>query len=408
MITSTVLSTEEISQTIRDIVSDNEDAFQDTWVAVIERQLQDRDAIQETAKAVKKQHSSATIQHIHKTTSLFAPLKNDSDSDNFTLESIIPSKPLVFHDDDNKPYKQNGKPNQKNTVGLDSEVVAELHKRYPGVALKVAIRNLLGLPMLEAIECWQSWEDNIIKERYPWGGSMAISTDVDRSPDAIRGRARKLGIRKGTYRPSSAWLTSQEVANIFGSHYTIVVKWVNAGLLESTRVSGKGKKGFMFFTQKQIANFMEHHTFTYPHERVREDYQRYIPKWLIEWLTLCQASPQVGFTRSGLQHFAIKGKIPTKRGYFRQWYVRIEDIKHYLEARQKQSKKQPYSVTLYNGLKHYIWQDEDGDYYLRCRSRETTKPILSKAYKRHLHLAQGYPTCKVCLGILKTYRKQGK
>ena len=160
---------------------------------------------------------------------IFSLQKPFHNTENFTLEDIIAS-PEIPPDD--AEFKRNGKPAGRQ-INLDAETTAKLRERFGNLPLGRAIRSLVGLSPVQKQDAWQEWEDDIIKERYSWGGSVAVKLEVERSFDAIRERARFLGVKFVHFKPCADWFTPKEVARIVGVEYSTLWKMVKTGIVKS-------------------------------------------------------------------------------------------------------------------------------------------------------------------------------
>ena len=177
------------------------------------------------------------------------PLEN---TESFTLEDILASPEIIMSDAE---YKRNSRKAERQ-VSIDNETIAILKLRFGNIPLGRAIRSLVGLPPIEKQDEWQEWKDNVIRECYSWGGSIAVlAQDVKRSANAIRRRAGVLKIKAGNFKPNAKWLSLHDIAAIFHCHYTLVFRWCKKGLLKPI-IKLEGRKREAFFTETELIRFI--------------------------------------------------------------------------------------------------------------------------------------------------------
>lgn len=333
--------------------------------------------------------------------SLQKPLGN---TENFTLEDILASPELL---PDDAEYRRNGK-KQGKQVTIDQETVDHLRLRFGNIPLGRAIRSLIGLPPLEKQEAWQVWEDDVIKEWYPCAGSAGVlAQDVKRSPDAIRARAQVLSVKAGNLKPNDEWLSMKEIASIFNCDYTLVWKWFNRGLIRPiAQLSNRHRD--VFFTNTELIRFIEKYPFVYPHERITNGYRKYLPDKLFEYISTKEASKILSYSISDINNLIDKGHIACMRGFGRQRYVKLGDLRNYLNSpRQRKPKRLlPYKVIDTGERRHFVQQDDEGIWCLVCNKGLAV--VYDPEWRRigiKLRFSRGYPTCKNCLAILKRQEK---
>lgn len=323
------------------------------------------------------------------------------------MEQVIAS-PRVTPDD--APYKRNGKPS-KHCVVLDSETTLKLKERFGNIPLGRCIRSLLKLPPLEKVEAWQEWEDNIIRECYPWGGSLSVkSQDINRTYAAIREQARKLGIRRECFRPQEDWLTLKEVSNILGCHSSLVYRWCKRGYIEPIKLKAPIKH-LTFITQKALIAFIKQYPFVFPHEKLHISYRSFLSQETLEWVTTHEASKLLFFSVHAINNYIDRGHIPVRKGFRRQRYVKIKDIQNLLQKPPRKARLiKPLEWKLWENpiskIKHLIVKDEEGDWYKVCQGY-LVRPIYTKLWLKYgyrLKLSRGCPTCKICKEVLRKHQ----
>ncbi len=399
-VSNSILNTDDISRLIREETGSNDDAFQDAWVLVLRNNLTEPSAIRQVARKERKHHVSARITQQHREQSLDAPLGDTT----LSLHDLLPA-PEAFSDTHTAPPVPHLRPT-KGHMQVDPETLAAILSRFPGKSLAESVRLLAGLPPSTKTTRWQQWEDDIIAERYSWGGTKAVQLDVSRTPAAIQSRARTLGIRRGVFRPSLGWLTAKETAEGLHMGRRVITQLVTDGLLEAQRVRDIGRFPTVFLTRKSLREFMEQHPFQYPHEKVEPGFASLVPQWLNEWRPI--QSEQTSFPMGivMLYRHIQRGDFPHRIGRNRRLYARPVDVQAF-NARPKPPRRhrpQPFGVVAYGDVKHYLFTDTEtpaDQARLWCK-KHTTIPILA------IRKARGRPTCRVCLSTLKSYQQKGR
>lgn len=395
-----------INELIRSVTDGNEDAFQDVWVSILEGNCQTEEDILAKAREAKKH----TCIHNYPERSLQKPLTYDSDKP-LTLEDTISSPELQ---PDDTGYRRLGKP-QGSATHLDDETKDKLRERFGNFPLGRAIRSLVGLPPKENKEAWQGWEDDIIKECYSWGGTVAvIASGVKRKATSINWRASKLGIKRGTTRPKDDWLTPTEVATIFHCRNTTIYEWCGNGSLNHLVYKAEKRK-FVFITKVQLVEFMQEHPFMYPHERMTGSFRQYIPHMLSEYISIKEAAEKFHYSLGGIYHQINNGMIPCIRGYGRKkYYIKLQNLEAYLNNPipifEKLHNKDWKLHRGFNGIIHLIRPDDEGWWWRVCGSGGY-KAVYSPDWEKYgfvFEFAKGNPTCKKCLEILRVSTKGAK
>lgn len=413
----------EIDKIIHSVIdNNNEDAIQDAWLKVLE-QLEQKaltdTQITELAKEAKENNRKAHNQTAFTERSLSEPIGKDKEDD-LTLETILPD---TYVDEQPKgadaPTKFQGHRPYKNVVGIDLDTAKILRTRYPNHPLIDAIRLAVGLQPLNRSRAWQEWEDNIIKEYYPNGGSWACRADLShRSRQIINQRARSLGINLKTkiIRGHESWLTVPEVATILGCHKAYIFKLVRDKILDVIPMNF-GKQQHFRFTEQMVAKFIKEYPFKYRHENLN-GFSKYAPEWLLNWIPISVAAKTVHLSLGTISSYARNKAIPMKYGVKNSVYVQINDIQNFLASKQPQSTKQPFKVAQYDTKSHCIINVEkikmDSGYhiigYKYCQPDSkyialvTKSPLYKINYKAKL--LRGYPTCSKCLSALNKFRKE--
>lgn len=243
---SLALSAEAVSAVIKERTGIDEDAFQDAWLRVIEGGISDEAAISAIAGECRRKNSSQAVGEMFRLKSLDAPLVHDDEG--FALKDVIAAPEAVA---ETVPAKYLGK-FSANQPRLDPETVSEIRRRYPGLPLGRAVRALVGLPPLEKRDAWQPWEDDVIRDRYPHGGSELVRLDVKRSRDAVIERARFLGVKRGEFCPSDEWMTPTALAKELDISPAWVSKLVTGGIIKpKLRLPGR-RFGRIFFDRSSV------------------------------------------------------------------------------------------------------------------------------------------------------------
>jgi hypothetical protein len=214
---------EKINKIIKEITGDNEDAFQDSWVKVLNDHCKDENDIKEYARQSLKEN----IPLLHKWSeiSLQKPLNNDNFNEKYVIGDTLSSPDEKTDEQIDKEINDNelfvasstGRINRKSFVRLDYDVYCAIEKVYPHDPLNHAIRKIVNLPPPDRDKLgWHKWEDAIIRARYLWGGARACTLDLNRTQMTIIERAKKLTVKAGkslnSYKPIPECLNIPELA----------------------------------------------------------------------------------------------------------------------------------------------------------------------------------------------------
>ncbi len=242
-----------ISQTIRGVVGDDDDLFQEAYAIVCERDRFTLSEVRGISRQVRKKAFSSRLTEQGILRSLDAPLRGDEERNGFTLASVLSAPDLEPADilEEQPQFSRRGRKRPGAETRLDQEVTDELEKRYPGVPYREAIRAVLGIKPLRT-GAWFPHEDAAIRRLYPSGGSILVRGEIDRSPGQITHRARKLGIRCVEFRPIAGLLKSAEVAKILRVSTPMIAKLVKAGVITPLRAGTGKRNGYLFFRPEDV------------------------------------------------------------------------------------------------------------------------------------------------------------
>lgn len=271
------IGVDRIGELIRGITGENEDAYQDTWVKVLSNHCQsEQDILGYAKQSIRKAYV-----HNQWERSIQVPLalKKDSHGDAITMEDVLASPEPEEPTSDQYVATSSGKINKQGYVLLDRDVYLEIKKRFPHDPLNHAIRKLVMLPPPERDKIgWHKWEDELIKVRYPWGGSRAVMMDLNRTRGAIESRAKFLRVSAGksinSYKPVAEWLNMPEVAEDLGCSWEVVNRLIKKGRIASIRVPRyhQGHDG-VFVTPEALAEYKgtdEYRTYKQKQETLRQ------------------------------------------------------------------------------------------------------------------------------------------
>lgn len=405
----------EIDRLIRSAVGNNEDMIQDAWVKVLESKASSDNEIIEASAEAREKTSKVNNQHLFAERSLFEPLGQDKEGE-LTLETLLPD---TYVDEQPKgadaPTKFT-RPCCKRTIQIDVDMASLLRQRYPDRTYKDGIRLLLGLQPTGINRAWQEWEDEIIREKYPYGGTFACQIDLSpkRTQKQINSRAHELGVKvkDRRLRGHPDWVSVPDLASHIGCSELHVRNLMRDNLLEFVPLP-KGK----VFTRQMITKFLHEHPFKYRHEKV-DGFCQYVPQWLFEWVTVYEASKQVALTPVTIGQYAREGYYPSHCGVNGKRYVRVKDVQYFLETRQEGFTHQPFKVVQGNTCSHYVINERrrslgrdneyviEADYYCSAEIHSTALVYKQPSCGIDFEVKnlRGYPTCKRCL--LKYYSSQ--
>lgn len=263
------LGIDKVSNLIRSVTKESEDAYQDAWVAVLEDHVGSAEDILAIAREIHHRHANETIAKEHKEISLDQPIGEYRDEGEFTFKDILRAPaPQTDEEIDHEidvttcyVTNSSGKRQVTDRWYLDPDVKAELKRLYPHDILKVAIRKVVGLPQAQRDKRgWYKWEDAIVMRRYPWGGARACALDICRSLNSINHRAKQLGVKAdilNSYKPCPAWLNIPELAERLGCKYGVAARLEKTGKIKAIRIPNyhQGHDG-VFFTPEAINEYL--------------------------------------------------------------------------------------------------------------------------------------------------------
>lgn len=264
------LGIEKVSEIIKSVTKDNEDAFQDAWLAIIGDHVGSEEDIRRVADEVSHKYFSEQQTKLRRDISPDTVVHESHQSfRDVTIGEMLEAPSLRSDEeidqdiDDDTPYvaTATGRVNRKGFVHLDQDTAMELRRLFPHDTYNVSIRKLIDLPPAERDKKpWYKWQDAIIRQRYSWGGARACSLDMSRSLNAINKRAQFLGIavkRMNSYRPHPLWLNIPELAAKLGCSYAIAVSLARSGKIESIRFPKyhQGRDG-VFFSPEAVAKYI--------------------------------------------------------------------------------------------------------------------------------------------------------
>jgi hypothetical protein len=262
------LGVEKVSEIIKSVTKDNEDAFQDTWLAIVGDHVGSEEGIRRVADEIAHKYSSERITRIRRDISPDTVIHESHQSfHDVTIGDMLEApKPRtdeeIDHDIDANTQYVAGKINHKGFVHLDWDTAKRLRELFPHDTFNVSIRKLVQLPPAERDKRpWYKWEDAIIRQRYPWGGARACSLDIFRSLNAINKRANLLGFsvnKLNSYKPFPDWLNITELAYKLGCSYTVAAQLEKSGKIQSIRLAKyhQGHDG-VFFSPKAVEVYIQ-------------------------------------------------------------------------------------------------------------------------------------------------------
>jgi len=395
---------DKINELIRNIIGGNEDAFQNTWVDILEKKPINLEQIRDIAQSKRKEAVSNYIANKYKTRSMDKPLSAE-EGETRTLYDVLPSKVIEQSPSDIERPRL-WKANYKSSCNLDAQTSKILKEKYPHLTYTQAVRMLVGLPIKLNLKKWQPWEDEILREQYPHGGSLAVGIEVKRSRNGISTRARRLGVHFKGYNFGDEILRTKDVCKILSTSKGRVNLLVKQGMLKAQRIKGRG--GYRIFKKGDLCNFLKEHPFQYRHDLLPDDYKGYVPKWVWKWLSPAEVAITLHICKDTIRERIRLGELPYRSYLKNAWYCRLEDAEHCVEMRKL--RRQPYKVwESPSGIRHYVYQDEENDWYLKCKGKQY-KPICLFGNEKLAYFTKyfrkGFPTCKVCLSLLRAYRKR--
>jgi hypothetical protein len=176
------LGIEKVSEIIKSVTKDNEDAFQDAWLAIIGDHVGSEEDIRRVADEISHKYFSEQQTKIHRDISPDTVICESTQSfrDVTIGEMLKAPEPRtdeeIDHDIDADTHyvaTSTGKVNRKGFVHLDWDTARRLKELFPHDTYNVSIRKLVQLSPAERDKRpWYKWEDAIIRQRYSWGGVL--------------------------------------------------------------------------------------------------------------------------------------------------------------------------------------------------------------------------------------------
>lgn len=339
---------ERVSELIRGITKDNEDAFQDAWEAILSDHVTTEDDVARISREICHRYNTEAIAKEHQEASLDEPIGEHQEEQTFTLKSIIPTQesaelayPPKFHHQSLNPQE----------VTLDKDTREILKRKFPNLSYRDAIRQLVGLPLAaKKRPLWQPEEDAVIRKVYSWGGTMAVHLELPgRDVNGIRARAKKLGCQFDTLRPKAEWLTTTQVANILGTHNKRVCDLTHNGKL--TPISLKYQGGVQFqFQPNEITKFIRTQVWEYHAEAISKPYQEYIPESRKVWVAVGEAARQAECHTNTILAYKKLGILEFHVASPYQLLVKVDDV-----LRAKKLAKVRRTVSLQNRERVCKW-----------------------------------------------------
>ncbi len=165
-----------------------DDCYQDIQVKILERLPQSDEEITAIATAVRKQHTTDYLRRKYTLQSLQAPIGGQGDNA-LTWESVLAEQPIEEPEDCSPAI-------EPSTRALVRFLIKELAE---GKSLNWSILSLLRRSselLTRYYRPWEAWEEDLLREKYPRGGRLAVALFVNRTVNAIASRTWLLGIRR--------------------------------------------------------------------------------------------------------------------------------------------------------------------------------------------------------------------
>lgn len=320
------LGVDKVTQLIKSVTGDNEDAFQDAWLAILEDHTGSEDDVLRVAKEVYHKYCNEAIAKEHTEVSLDEPIGEHQEEGHFTYENLIKAEPITPQ----LPAKFQ-QPHSPKSVYVDRETLNILKHKFPNLSYRDAIRQLTGLsPVPKEKVVWQPWEDQVIRSVYPWSGTIGGQLELPhRTILAIRGRATTLCIKFDRFNPHTEWLTTSQVAKILGTGNHRVYQLVKHHRLDHVSATRKGIP--LFFKPDHIAKLLREYIWDYRVEDVADGYRQYIPFKRYEWVTIEEAAQQANCHTSSIYLYKRLRLLTYHIAYPYQPLVSIKEV----EAAQK-------------------------------------------------------------------------
>lgn len=258
-----------INEIIRSETNGNEDAFQDTWVSILDGKATSEDEIRNLARGF----SHSNFVHKFAEVSLDEPLGNDNDGGHpITILDIMASPEIVI-DMQEPRHTRPAVISGKARVRIDQDVLKLLRDKFPGQPYQHALRQALGLPT-QGTKFWKQAEKEILKQNYSEMRIESLSEQLGRSVNSIRGEAYKLGLKKlkrARKTPTGAY-SKQDIIKIFSFGKSSLQHVTEKGLLHWSNY-----KGQQMFSRESIVEFIRSFPFEYRHELLPSNWRSYIP-----------------------------------------------------------------------------------------------------------------------------------
>lgn len=115
---------------------------------------------------------------------------------------------------------------------------------------------------------WEKWEEEYLIENYQYMDTMdMLKVLTNRSYQAIKRKATKMGISKDIYLKEGLTYSPKEVGDILGLSEWTIRKYAKRGYIKDTILVCKGKR-FHKFTTESIVRFM----MRYPNKWTSQEY----------------------------------------------------------------------------------------------------------------------------------------
>lgn len=387
---------QRISEVVREVCGNNNDAFQDAWCKILTSRCETENDVRLMAIEAKNHHSHPV--HYFAEKSLQKPLTYDCNK-RLTIEDVIASPEIVF-DEPEKLKREKYSHSYLVKQGMDDDVVDLLRRKYPGESLKRALRKALGLPTLKSYH-WSKAEIDLLKKRYETSSIEVLATELGRTVNSVKAKtsALKLKHKHSRITPKGAF-NREDVLKIFqfsSKHLMWIVK--------QGKLPWRHYKNLIIFSKEDIISFIRNHPFSYRHDLLMgNSWKQYIPEELQNWITIEQTAKQVNYEASKIRRMIHKGDVPVKY-YGDSWnkytaYVRLDDVRQFLNI---ENMEQPYRVAWMGQKTHYVFYDAAEFLVTACQPngygypKEAIKQFNLKIFTK------GIPTCLKCLRILRKY-----
>jgi len=389
-----LLPSNEVSNAIREIVGQNDDTFQDVWVAVVERRLNDLEVIKQIARDIKLNNDKKTVGDQYRTISLEKPLNQD-ESDGHTLLDILPS-PEIGESPPEKDHSVYGKA-YIYKQGMDEDVVKYLKQKYPGENIRHALRMALNLPVKDT-KHWKQAEIIYLKKQYPEGNVQAIALELGRTVYAVKNKAVELKLRvlKRKKRIPEGCFGVEGVCHLFSFSKRHLEYILSQRLLPWQKY-----QNMKVFHRSDIITFIRTHPFEYRHDLLSAYWLSFVPEYVKEWLTIEEIARRLNYSHYQIRRDIKLGQLAVK--YYCKHtkpiaYITLPSISNLLEIDKI---KQPYKVAVMGEKRHYVFWDSDHELAMVCQPHgHTVSDVVINRFGYN-PFVKGFPTCLKCLKILK-------